>query len=112
MTVWTEGCTAIACAVAGVVVALCMSAVWPTRHAACQADASTGNAVCMAACMLQGLWLTVLCLARCALQVLGPSATQVDVYNSAVKDVVEDVLRGYNGTVMAYGQTGDLADIQ
>jgi len=28
------------------------------------------------------------------------------VYNSAVKDVVEDVMKGFNGTVMAYGQTG------
>lgn len=39
-------------------------------------------------------------------KILGPEATQHDVYNMAVRDVVEDVLNGYNGTVMAYGQTG------
>jgi ankyrin repeat protein len=37
--------------------------------------------------------------------VLGPSARQGDVYNTAALPVVEDVLRGYNGTVFAYGQT-------
>lgn len=42
-------------------------------------------------------------------QVLGPGANQHDVYHAGVKDVVEDVLKGYNGTVMAYGQTGVLA---
>ncbi|KAF5829167.1 P-loop containing nucleoside triphosphate hydrolase protein [Dunaliella salina] len=39
-------------------------------------------------------------------RVLPPGATQQDVYLSGVKDVVDDVLKGYNGTVMAYGQTG------
>lgn len=39
-------------------------------------------------------------------QVLGPSCSQADVYTSAVSDVVADVLRGYNGTILAYGQTG------
>ncbi|KAF5832695.1 hypothetical protein DUNSADRAFT_11339 [Dunaliella salina] len=39
-------------------------------------------------------------------KVLLPSATQHEVYMSGVKDVVDDVLNGYNGTVMAYGQTG------
>eukprot|EP00899_Mesostigma_viride_P014683 jgi/Mesvir1/23215/Mv22674-RA.2 len=38
--------------------------------------------------------------------VLPPSCTQGDVYLHAAKPVVEDVLQGYNGTVMAYGQTG------
>ena len=37
---------------------------------------------------------------------LPPSASQSDVYQAAVRPIVEDVLRGYNGTVMAYGQTG------
>ena len=39
-------------------------------------------------------------------QVFPPSATQADVYAAAVRPIVEDVLAGYNGTVMAYGQTG------
>lgn len=39
-------------------------------------------------------------------QVLPPSASQADVYAAAVRPIVEDVLAGYNGTVMAYGQTG------
>lgn len=38
--------------------------------------------------------------------VLGPSATQADVYEVAAKPAVADVLRGYNATLMAYGQTG------
>ncbi len=33
-------------------------------------------------------------------------AGQADVYQAAVAPVVADVLKGYNGTVMAYGQTG------
>lgn len=38
---------------------------------------------------------------------LPPTATQQDVFNQAgVKEVIDDVLNGYNGTVMAYGQTG------
>ncbi len=40
------------------------------------------------------------------MQVLEPTATQQDVFNAGVKDVVDDILMGYNGTVMAYGQTG------
>ncbi|RMZ57100.1 hypothetical protein APUTEX25_002332 [Auxenochlorella protothecoides] len=39
-------------------------------------------------------------------EVLPPSASQADVYAAAVRPIVEDVLAGYNGTVMAYGQTG------
>jgi hypothetical protein len=41
-------------------------------------------------------------------EVLRPDATQADVYEAAVAPVVQDVMRGYNGTVMAYGQTGML----
>ena len=40
------------------------------------------------------------------LQVLDETAAQADVYNAAVKPIVEDVMAGYNGTIMAYGQTG------
>lgn len=40
------------------------------------------------------------------LQVLREDAGQADVYRAAVQPIVEDVLAGYNGTVMAYGQTG------
>ena len=39
-------------------------------------------------------------------QVLGEDATQADVYMATAQPVVEDVLNGYNGTIMAYGQTG------
>ena len=39
--------------------------------------------------------------------VLGPHATQADLYRSAVAPIVDDVLNGYNGTIMAYGCTGD-----
>ncbi len=40
------------------------------------------------------------------MQVLGPGASQLDVYTRAVRPVVDDVLAGYNGAVLAYGQTG------
>jgi hypothetical protein len=33
-------------------------------------------------------------------------ATQQEVYREAAKPIVEDVVRGYNGTIMAYGMTG------
>lgn len=39
-------------------------------------------------------------------RVLSPRATQQDVYNEAVRPIVDDVLLGYNGSVMVYGQTG------
>lgn len=39
-------------------------------------------------------------------QVLATSSTQADVYHAAVKPVVTEVLNGYNGTILAYGQTG------
>eukprot|EP00897_Mesotaenium_endlicherianum_P005553 jgi/Mesen1/5025/ME000025S04423 len=38
--------------------------------------------------------------------VLPPEAGQGDVYNVAARPIVRDVLNGYNGTIMAYGQTG------
>jgi Kinesin motor domain len=41
-------------------------------------------------------------------EVLRQQSTQGDVYAAAVEPVVADVLNGYNGTVMAYGQTGVL----
>ena len=37
-------------------------------------------------------------------QVLPPGASQADVYECAVSSVVDDVLDGFNGTIMAYGQ--------
>lgn len=39
-------------------------------------------------------------------RILPPEASQQDVYNEAVRPIVDDVLLGYNGSVMAYGQTG------
>ena len=38
------------------------------------------------------------------LQVLPPGASQADVYEAAVSGIVDDVLGGFNGTIMAYGQ--------
>lgn len=40
------------------------------------------------------------------LQILPEDSVQADVYQAAVHPVIEDVLNGYNGTIMAYGQTG------
>lgn len=37
--------------------------------------------------------------------ILKPNVTQEQVYNTAAKDIVVDVLNGYNGTIFAYGQT-------
>ena len=34
-----------------------------------------------------------------------PDTTQERVYNEAAKEIVKDVLSGYNGTIFAYGQT-------
>eukprot|EP00730_Choanoeca_flexa_P003815 TRINITY_DN11513_c0_g1_i1.p1 TRINITY_DN11513_c0_g1~~TRINITY_DN11513_c0_g1_i1.p1 ORF type:complete len:1296 (+),score=285.48 TRINITY_DN11513_c0_g1_i1:64-3951(+) len=39
-------------------------------------------------------------------RVFDPDSTQQAVYTTAVKPVVESVLQGYNGSVIAYGQTG------
>ena len=38
--------------------------------------------------------------------VLDRDASQADVYREVAQPVVDDVLRGYNGTILAYGQTG------
>ena len=38
--------------------------------------------------------------------VFGPEATQADVYAACAADVVASAASGYNGTVVAYGQTG------
>lgn len=40
--------------------------------------------------------------------VLGPAASQADLYHAAVAPIVDDVLNGYNGTIMAYGCTGQI----
>lgn len=40
------------------------------------------------------------------MKVLPPSASQSDVYDVAAEEIVQDVLKGYNGTLLAYGQTG------
>lgn len=37
--------------------------------------------------------------------VFDPSSTQVQVYETAVAPIVDQVLNGYNGTIFAYGQT-------
>ena len=38
--------------------------------------------------------------------VLGCGATQSETYEVVARGVVDAVLEGYNGTVLAYGQTG------
>lgn len=38
--------------------------------------------------------------------VFSSDATQDQVYNRIAQPVVADVLKGYNGTIFAYGQTG------
>lgn len=39
-------------------------------------------------------------------RVFGPQSTQEMVFDYSLRQTVDDVLRGYNGTVLAYGQTG------
>lgn len=36
----------------------------------------------------------------------GPGSDQIQVYNESARDVVTKVLQGYNGSIIAYGQTG------
>ncbi|XP_076749594.1 kinesin-like protein Klp61F [Xylocopa sonorina] len=38
--------------------------------------------------------------------VFGPSSRQVDIYNTVVGSLMEQILSGYNCTILAYGQTG------
>ncbi|TRY59285.1 hypothetical protein DNTS_016362 [Danionella cerebrum] len=38
-------------------------------------------------------------------RVLPPNTTQEEVYEACAKQIVKDVLEGYNGTIFAYGQT-------
>ncbi|XP_036425405.1 kinesin heavy chain-like [Colossoma macropomum] len=38
-------------------------------------------------------------------RVIPPNSTQEQVYESCAKDIVRDVLSGYNGTIFTYGQT-------
>lgn len=38
-------------------------------------------------------------------KVLPPNSSQEQVYNACAKQIVKDVLGGYNGTIFAYGQT-------
>jgi kinesin family protein 5 len=39
-------------------------------------------------------------------RVFGPDASQDHVFSYSVKSIVDEVIKGYNGTVFAYGQTG------
>ena len=39
-------------------------------------------------------------------KVFGSDSTQEDVYDAAVRPIVEEVLEGFNCTIFAYGQTG------
>jgi hypothetical protein len=35
-------------------------------------------------------------------------ASQADIFNLAAKETAEDVMKGYNGTIFAYGQVRSL----
>jgi len=35
----------------------------------------------------------------------GPNSTQAEVYDAVAVPVLESVMQGYNGTILAYGQT-------
>jgi kinesin family protein 5 len=37
-------------------------------------------------------------------RILSPNSTQDEAYDKVANKVVNDVLQGYNGTIMAYGQ--------
>lgn len=39
-------------------------------------------------------------------QVFGPNVSQAQVYNQQCKQIIESVFRGFNATILAYGQTG------
>lgn len=39
-------------------------------------------------------------------KVFPPTCRQVEVYDETARPVIDDVLKGYNGTVFVYGQTG------
>eukprot|EP01129_Flabellula_baltica_P009978 TRINITY_DN4162_c0_g1_i1.p1 TRINITY_DN4162_c0_g1~~TRINITY_DN4162_c0_g1_i1.p1 ORF type:complete len:1087 (+),score=291.60 TRINITY_DN4162_c0_g1_i1:13-3273(+) len=39
-------------------------------------------------------------------KVFSGDCTQEDIYNNAARETIEDVIKGYNGTIFAYGQTG------
>lgn len=38
--------------------------------------------------------------------VFDTDSSQVDIYNETARPIVDKVLQGYNGTILAYGQTG------
>ena len=38
--------------------------------------------------------------------IFGPESTQAEVFELCGKNIVLDVINGYNGTIFAYGQTG------
>ena len=40
----------------------------------------------------------------------GSSNTQAEVF-SEIRDIVQSVLHGFNGCIMAYGQTGQLPSV-
>lgn len=37
-------------------------------------------------------------------KILGPNSSQEESYDKTASKIVTDVLQGYNGTIMAYGQ--------
>ncbi|CAH2350971.1 putative kinesin-like protein 3 [[Candida] railenensis] len=39
-------------------------------------------------------------------KVFDPSSSQLDIYNYSIKETIDDFFKGYNGTILAYGQSG------
>lgn len=39
-------------------------------------------------------------------RVYGPETSQIEIYHELVQPIVQKVMNGINGTVLAYGQTG------
>ena len=62
----------------------------------------------------QLIWIYTICKGRvyqgsAGLELNCPilySSTQCDLYDGTFREVVDEVLQGYNGTIFAYGQTG------
>lgn len=39
-------------------------------------------------------------------KIFTPTSTQHDLFQDSASSIVDDIMEGYNGTVLAYGQTG------
>ena len=85
----------------------------PSISGAAPAPPAVGSLVCRQVALVCRLLHWQCCSwpdTECTTQVLAPDASQSDVYNAAAKDVVDDVVNGFNGTIMAYGQVSSCND--